>query len=109
MNKVFETIPKQFNCAGFTIKVEIEDHLNGNNYGYFCDATNTIKLARTVDVEGAENIGKVTLTEQQIQNTFYHEVMHVWQFYFNNQYDEAQAQVFANFMSEFIRTKNMPF
>ena len=34
MNKVFETIPKQFNCAGFTIKVEIEDYLNGNNYGY---------------------------------------------------------------------------
>ena len=109
MNKVFETIPKQFNCAGFTIKVELEDHLNDNNYGCFCDATNTIKLARTVDVGEFENLGKVTLTEQQIQNTFYHELMHVWQFYFNNQYDEAQAQVFANFMSEFIRKKNMPF
>lgn len=101
MNKMFENIPKQFNCAGFTIKVEIENHLNDNQYGCFCDATNTIKIARTVDVEGT----KVTLTEQQIQNTFYHEIMHVWQFYFNNQYDEAQAQVFANFICEFIKTK----
>ena len=45
MNKVFETIPKQFNCAGFTIKVELEDHLNGNNYGCFCFVLNTIKLS----------------------------------------------------------------
>ena len=64
--------------------------------------------AKTVDVD---DIGKVELTEQQILNTFMHELMHVWQFYFNNHYDEAQAQVFANFMCEYIKTKEnqLPF
>ena len=99
-------IPKQFNCAGFTIKVEIEDRLEHNQYGYFCDAINTIKLTKTLEVEG---IGIVKVTEQQMLNTFFHEMIHVWQFYLNNNYDETQAQVFANFMCEFYKSKDLPF
>lgn len=31
--------------------------------------------------------------------------IHAFQFYYDNKFDEAQAQVFANFMCEFIETK----
>jgi hypothetical protein len=101
-------IPEKFECAGFVINVKIVDKLHNNEYGLYCDATNTISIAKTVDVA---DIGKVELTEQQMLNTFMHELVHVWQFYFNNTYDEAQAQVFANFMCEYIKTKEnqLPF
>ena len=45
-------IPESFHCAGFNIKVEIVDKLPSNNYGEYCDATNTISIGKKVDVEG---------------------------------------------------------
>ncbi len=90
--------PKRFKVANQEISVVIEDSLPDSNYGYFCDVTNVIKLARTIDTEYD---GVVTLTEEQMRNTFWHEVIHVFQFYFNTNTDEAQAQSFANFMREF--------
>lgn len=95
-------IPSSFECAGFTIKVEIVDSTKNNSYGQFCDATNTIKIAKTVEAEGE---GTITLTEAQKLNTFYHELIHVFQFYYNNDFAESQAQVFANFICEYERTK----
>lgn len=94
-------IPKSFKIAGQEINIIIEGSLPNNDYGYFCDATNEIHLAKTVKVE--EEI--VTLKECQMFNTFWHEIMHVFQFYFDNNYSEAQAQVYANFMCEFFNTK----
>ena len=94
-------IPKSFKIAGQEVNIIIEDSLPNNDYGYFCDATNEIHLAKTVKVE--EEI--VTLKECQMFNTFWHEIMHVFQFYFDNNYSEVQAQVYANFMCEFFNTK----
>lgn len=94
-------IPEKFECAGFVINVKIVDKLSNNEYGSYCDTTNTISIAKTIDVA---DIGKVELTKQQMLNTFMHELVHVWQFYFDNHYDEAQAQVFANFICEFFKT-----
>lgn len=94
-------IPKSFKIASQKINIIIEDSLPNNNYGYFCDATNEIYLAKTVKVEEET----VTLKECQIFNTFWHEMVHVFQFYFDNIFSEAQAQVYANFMCEFFNTK----
>ncbi len=94
-------IPDKFKVANNEITVVMEDSLPNNNYGYFCDVTNTIKLARTIKTEYD---GTVTLTEQQILNTFWHEAFHAFQFYLNNRFDETQAQVYANFMCEFINS-----
>lgn len=94
-------IPEKFECAGFVINIKIVDKLSNNEYGLYCDATNTITIAKTVDVP---DIGIVNLTEQQLFNTFAHELIHVWQFYYNNEYSESQAQVFANFICEFFKT-----
>lgn len=94
-------IPKSFKIAGQEITIIMENSLPNNDYGYFCDATNEIHLARTVKVEE----DTVTLKECQIFNTFWHEMIHVFQFYFDNAYSESQAQVYANFMCEFFNTK----
>ena len=99
-------LPDNFKIANQEITVVIEDSLPNNDYGYFCDVTNTIKLARTIN---SEYDGTISLSDNQIRNTFYHELFHVFQFYFNNELDEAQAQVYANFICEFIETAKESF
>lgn len=95
-------IPESFNCAGFNIKVKIVDTLENNEYGIFNDATNEIIIANYVFAREE----KTELSEQHKFNTFLHELIHVWQFYYDNTFIEAQAQVFANFAQEFLKTKN---
>lgn len=99
-------LPDKFKIANQEITVVIEEILPNNNYGYFCDATNMIKLARTLKTE---HDGVVTVSDEQMRNMFYHELFHAFQFYFNNEFNEAQAQVYANFMCEFIETTEEPF
>lgn len=90
-------IPKEFKIANNTIHIEVVDSVVGNNknevFGFFNDVTNTIKIARTI--EGTR------LNEEQILNTFFHELFHTFQFFFDNTYSEAEAQCYANFMREF--------
>lgn len=60
-------------------------------------------------VDENEDFPWVTVSDEQMRNTFYHELFHAFQFYFNNEFNEAQAQVYANFMCEFIETTEEPF
>ena len=92
MIKCIEDIPKRFTIANSNIIIKIVDNLNGD-YGNWSSSTNTISIAKCM--------GVVELTQEQVINTFWHEVFHVFQFYFNNKYKEAQAQCYANFMREF--------
>lgn len=104
-NVMINKIPESFKIANQLIKVNLLDKVADNNYGNFCDVKNEINIAKTIEVIN-EN---VQLTNEQIKNTFWHEVFHAFQFYFNNQYDETQAQIFANFMCEFIESADKPF
>ena len=72
-----------------------------NNYGNWCDVTNTITIAKTIELEDKT---VVELTEDQITNTFWHELIHCFQFYFDNSYSEAQSQVYANFLCEYFKS-----
>lgn len=94
-------IPNTFKCAGFDITIEFLDALPENQYAIFCDVKNTISIANHIYVEK----DKIKLTELQQLNSFLHELIHVFQFYYNNDYVEAEAQVYANFLQEFINTK----
>lgn len=93
-------IYKQFKIAGQSIQTKIVEKLPDNEYGKFNDAKNLIEIAKTVEADGEI----VELSESQLNNTWYHEVCHAFQFYFNNELDEAQAQVYANFMCELLET-----
>lgn len=72
-----------------------------------------VKREYTIDIDAQDFIewldGVVTVSDEQMRNTFYHELFHAFQFYFNNEFNEAQAQVYANFMCEFIETTEEPF
>lgn len=93
-------IYKKFKIANQTITTKLVNHLEENDYGLFNDAKNQILVAKTIEKEGET----VDLTEEQMFNTWAHEVVHAFQFYYNNEFDEAQAQVFANFVCEMVAT-----
>ena len=95
-------IPEKFKIAGFDIKVELVDKTDDNNFGNWNDVTNTITLAKNISLKNGE---LTNLTERQIQNTFYHELLHAFQFYCGKEYSEIECNVFANFMVEFLETK----
>lgn len=90
-------IPKEFKIANTKIIVQVVDQVTGRDgeevYGNYNSVTNTIKIARTID--------GITLKDEQLFNTFWHEVFHAFQQFFDNKYYEAEAQCYANFMREF--------
>ena len=95
-------IPEQFKIAGFDIKVELVDKTDDNNFGNWNDVTNTITIAKSISLKNGE---LTNLTERQMQNTFFHELLHAFQFYCGKEYSEIECNVFANFMVEFLETK----
>ncbi len=94
-------IPKKFKIANNWITVNIVESLPNSNYGTYNDAKQEINIAKTVETDDEV----VKLTEEQLLNTFAHELTHCMQFYFDNNTTEAQAQVYANFLCEFLDTK----
>lgn len=94
-------IPKKFKIANNWITVNIVESLPNSNYGTYNDAKQEINIAKTVEIDDEV----VQLTEEQMFNTFAHEYTHCMQFYFDNNITEAQAQVYANFLCEFLNTK----
>lgn len=93
-------IPKTFRIANHTYSVEFSDFVEVDGeevYGYHSNMELKIMLALKVHVE--DRI--IWLTSEQIKNTFWHELFHAFNYFWNNDEDESLAQVFANFMREF--------
>lgn len=94
-------IPKTFKLAGFDFKVEMVDSIdNGDEYGDYLDVTNTIRIAERIKV----NKTWYEVSPLTQRNTFWHEFFHVLNYYWNTEFDESLAQVFANFMIEYEQT-----
>lgn len=96
-------IPEKFKIAGNEVKVEFVDKTDDNCYGYWCDVTNIITIAKNISLKNGE---LTALSERQMLNTFYHELCHAFQFYSGKEYSEPDCNIFANFMLEFNESKN---
>lgn len=99
-------IPRTFKIANHQYKVELTDFVEDEDgcdiYGQQSDVELVIRIAMKIKMHD----GKIVqLTSEQIKNTFWHELFHAFNFYWNNGTDEALAQTFANFMREFELTK----
>lgn len=94
-------IPKRFKIANTEYIVNVVDKTKDNDYGWHDDIRREISVATIMESDNED----IPLTEGQIENTFWHELFHCFQFFYNNQQDEALAQSFANFMCEFRATR----
>lgn len=90
-------IPKKFKIANQWYTIEMVDSIDGGNFGDFDCVRARIRLAR--NIYSCEEYVKVT--EEQMCNTCWHEIFHVFNYHMNNETDETIAQSFANFMREF--------
>jgi hypothetical protein len=97
-------IPDKFKVAGFEVTVDLVDKTDDNNYGYWDDVTNTIVVSKNISLKNGE---LTALSKRQMENTFYHELYHAFQFYSGKEYSEVECNIFANFMLEFNETKQV--
>lgn len=98
-------LPKQFIIHGHTIKViqkEIDD-ANSNRYGYYDSVREEIVIFNKVRSDN----NPVNLTETQIEATFWHELIHCFQWHIKGDTDEWEAQSYAGLMIEFMRTSGI--
>lgn len=93
-------IPKSFTLNGRPVTVEVVNALENNEYGEFVDAKELIRIARTVKVE--KEI--VHLSQAQIEDTFWHEVFHAFQWRAKGEYDETESCIYAGFMTELLKS-----
>lgn len=94
--------PSEFTIANTPYSIEFVDTLEGGEYAIHSDVKREIKVARSIKT--LED-GVIDLTEGQIENSYWHEVFHAFNFFYNNEQDEALAQTFANFMCEYLHSK----
>lgn len=99
-------IPHTCRIANHLYTIQLDEFVEDDNgdtiYGYHSDAELVIKVAMKVKLERGDII---PLTSEQIKNSFWHELFHAFNYYWNNETDEALAQTFANFMREFELTR----
>ena len=93
-------LPKQFTLCGQPVTVEVVEQLEDGAYGDFNDAKELIRVAKTVKVEKEV----VQLSRTQMENTFWHEVFHAFQWRSKGEYDETESTTYAGFMVELIRS-----
>jgi hypothetical protein len=96
------TIPKKFTIGGQEFEVKLVDRIRDtNNYGEFSYCPALIEIAtKYYDEQGCHHI-----PENQIKNTYWHEVFHAFNYMWNADTDESLAQSFANFMCEYEESK----
>lgn len=94
-------VPRTFYIACIKHSTEIVDNINnGTEYGDYNDAKSKIRIAKRIFIDDEW----VELTQEQMINSFWHEYLHATQFYSGKKFVEEDAQVMANFLSEFGRT-----
>lgn len=105
----FTNFPKKFILGGLTFEVELQklSKLGDEDvYGYLSMPEQKIYIATHMKLSDGEDAKIVELTSDMVWNTLYHELVHVCQFMLNpsEDYDEAQAQTYANFLCEYFKT-----
>lgn len=90
-------IPDSFTIAGGK-KIIINVIEKSSEFGLFDPILNTISIAK--NVKNDDDGEYYSQTEEDMFRTYLHELVHSFQFYFNCGSDEAQAQVYSNFLYE---------
>lgn len=91
-------IPEKFIINHHEITVKYEEDLV-DKFGYYDPVDLSIHLGKSVISDSGKSIN---LTEVQINNTYLHELIHVFQHMSGMEYDEVQAQTFANFLYDYF-------
>ena len=96
-------IPKRYKIGGQWFEIKLHDLVDkGENHGnmYYCPPVLNI-ATKYRDDDG----NLCDMTENQIENTIKHEILHTWQYMSGHELDEVIASTFAAFWCEYDETK----
>lgn len=98
-----DRIPSKYKIGGQEFEIKLVDRIRDtDNYGEFSYCPPLIEIAtKYYD----DNGNAIDIPQNQIRNTFWHEVFHSFNYMWNNGADESLAQAFANFMCEYEESK----
>lgn len=97
-------IPEKFTINSQEVTVELVDMLPDQNFGEYCCITDTIKIAKNVK----DDDGTVyPLTEEQMENTLYHELLHCFQWHSKGEYSEFESNTYAGYLVEFFKSSKL--
>lgn len=97
-------IPRHFIIHGHQINViQKEIDLEDNRYGYYDSVKEEIVLFTKVKTNGEP----ITLSQTQLEATFWHELIHCFQWHIKGTTDEWEAQSYSGLMVEFIRSSQV--
>ena len=97
-------IPEKFTINSQEITVEMVDILPNQKFGEYNCITDKIQLATNVkDDDGII----IQLKEEQIQNTFWHELLHVFQWHSNGDFSEQESNTYAGYLVEFFKSSGI--
>jgi hypothetical protein len=94
-------IPEKFIIHGHDIIVKVVDTLPNNEYGNYNHAKEEITIAKKI----VDDNEVIELTPIQIEHTFIHELIHLFQFHVKGEFDEGEAQAYSGLLIEFLNTK----
>lgn len=98
-------IPKQFIIHGHTITVvqkEIDSY-DENRYGYYDSVKEEIVIFKKVRSDDVA----IPLTDVQLEATFWHELIHCFQYHIKGETNEYEAQSYSGLIIEFLKTKEV--
>lgn len=98
-------IPTKFEIGGQEIKVNFLDidETTENRFGFY----DSVKEEITVFKQVKSDDGPVNLTEVQIENTFWHEVLHAFQFHSKDDTSEEESSTYAAFLTQFFKSSGL--
>lgn len=97
-------IPNSFKIGGGKkVKVDTFESIPNREdvFGDYSCVRSQIRLGKSI-LDGEGN--KVDVSEEDLERTFWHETFHAFQWFYNTEYDETQAQCFSNFMYELMHS-----
>ena len=97
-------IPEKFTINSQEIKIEIVDIIADGLFGQYNSLTDTIKIDEYVRNEDGD---KIKLTEEQMLNTFFHELLHVFQWHSKGDTSETESSTYAGYFVEFIKSSGL--
>lgn len=97
-------LPKGFTIHGKYMKIINDDLIeDGSKYGYYNDGLEEIHVANYIII----NDEKIKLSDSQILDTLFHELIHCFQFHFKGISEEHEACCYAGGLCEFFKSSNI--
>ena len=97
-------IPKKFTINSQEVKIEIVDTLPDQKFGEYNCITDNIKVAKYVkDDDGTIR----PLTEEQMDNTAWHEILHCFQWHSKGEFSESESSTYAGYLVEFFKSSGL--